>query len=138
MGADALLAALQALFAQFEAQEAQRQGGGGGPLAPVDPTPLREALAQLPGQQFGLGEWVACLGCKWVRVWVCRVRLQGVHAACRAMRLPAPPCPLCQASSCHPPLPACRRDERRCRGAALHLRKGAARVLVGCGWLHSR
>ena len=47
--------ALHALFAQFAEQEEQRRAGEGGSLAAVDPTPLREALAALPGQQFGLG-----------------------------------------------------------------------------------
>ena len=38
--------------------------GSGGTMqrTPVDPTPLREALALLPGQQFGLGERALCMG----------------------------------------------------------------------------
>ncbi|PRW57724.1 ubiquitin carboxyl-terminal hydrolase [Chlorella sorokiniana] len=59
---DPVLAALHALFAQLEQQEAARSsaaargGNGGGRLPPVDPAPLREALAALPGQGFSLGE----------------------------------------------------------------------------------
>lgn len=58
---DPVLAALHSLFAQLEQQEAARSsaaahsGGNGGRLPPVDPAPLREALAALPGQGFGLG-----------------------------------------------------------------------------------
>jgi hypothetical protein len=49
--------ALHTLFQQFEQQEQQRDHAGSGEgLAPVDPGPLREALAALPGQQFGVGE----------------------------------------------------------------------------------
>lgn len=39
---------------QFEAQEAARRAGGA--LVAVDPTPLREALAALPGHNFRVGE----------------------------------------------------------------------------------
>jgi hypothetical protein len=42
------------LFQQFEAQEAARRAGRG--LVAVDPTPLREALAALPGHNFRVGE----------------------------------------------------------------------------------
>ena len=55
--ADPIVGALHTLFQQFEQQEQQRDHAGSGEgLAPVDPGPLREALAALPGQQFGVGE----------------------------------------------------------------------------------
>ena len=55
--ADPVVDALHTLFQQFEQQEQQRGSGSSGEgLAPVDPGPLREALAALPGQQFGVGE----------------------------------------------------------------------------------
>ena len=58
-GRDPVLAALHGLFAQLERQEAARSaaaaGGNGGSLPPVDPGPLREALAALPNKLFQLG-----------------------------------------------------------------------------------
>ncbi|KAL4433799.1 hypothetical protein ABPG75_000240 [Micractinium tetrahymenae] len=57
-GADPVVGCLHALFQQFQRQEQQLQSeaahGGAAPL--VDPTPLREALAALPGRQFRMGE----------------------------------------------------------------------------------
>ena len=65
-GRDPVLAALHGLFAQLERQEAARSaaaaGGNGGSLPPVDPGPLREALAALPGQSFRLGGWAGVGG----------------------------------------------------------------------------
>ena len=57
-------------FLQFEAQEAARRADAG--LMAVDPTPLREALAALPGHNFRVG---ACRCCSWggVHRWVVRV-----------------------------------------------------------------
>ena len=58
--ADAVVGSLHALFQQLQQQEEQRcSGGGSGTLPPVDPNPLREALACLPGQQFRVGELYA-------------------------------------------------------------------------------
>ena len=55
--ADPIVGTLHTLFQQFEQQEQQRDSASSGEgLAPVDPGPLREALAALPGQQFGVGE----------------------------------------------------------------------------------
>ena len=76
-----VLAALYGLFAQLEQQEAARssaaaRGGNAGSLPPVDPAPLREALAALPGQGFSLGGWggvgmggMGCLARKLGRMW---------------------------------------------------------------------
>ena len=43
------------IHVQFEAQEAARRAGSA-PVA-VDPSPLREALAALPGHNFCVGEY---------------------------------------------------------------------------------
>ncbi len=65
-GSDPVVSCLHDLFQQFQRQEEQLQGSSSGDgeaepsprgLSPVDPTPLREALAALPGQQFRVGEW---------------------------------------------------------------------------------
>ncbi|KAL4433796.1 hypothetical protein ABPG75_000237 [Micractinium tetrahymenae] len=60
-GADPVVGCLHDLFQQFQRQEQHRRSGGGedastSGLSPVDPTPLREALAVLPGQKFRMGE----------------------------------------------------------------------------------
>ncbi|KAL4450742.1 hypothetical protein ABPG77_001098 [Micractinium sp. CCAP 211/92] len=64
-GSDPVVSCLHDLFQQFQRQEEQLQGSSSGDgeaepsprgLSPVDPTPLREALAALPGQQFRVGE----------------------------------------------------------------------------------
>ena len=68
-GSDPVVSCLHDLFQQFQQQEQQLRGsssdGEAGPsppgLPPVDPTPLRKALAALPGQQFRVGEW-GCTG----------------------------------------------------------------------------
>lgn len=108
---DAVLGALHTLYQQFEQQEAQRHGGDSGSLAPVDPSALREALAQLPGQQFGLGEWEERL--ELGRACSCQTcQLHGLHM----LSLPVP------LTTTPSPPSICRRDERCCRGAADDLR----------------
>lgn len=104
-----LLSALHGLFSQLAEQEAQRQGGAsGGSLPPVDPSALREALAQLPGQQFRVGECARS-----VRVSA------GLLAAHRCLRGAA----------------VCRRRRRSCRPAAPTLRASPlpANPPLSCG-----
>lgn len=107
---DPVLAALHGLFAQLEQQEAACSSaaahGTSGSLPPVDPAPLREALAALPGQGFSLGECggVKCGG--WVvachmlvAVWKLRCAAAAVH--CTPADLPHPTYHL----PSHPPAP---------------------------------
>jgi hypothetical protein len=57
-----VMAALRPLFEQFAAEEAGWRKGDVMSSAPahrrlVDPSALRSALAQLPGQEFSMGGW---------------------------------------------------------------------------------
>ena len=60
--ADQVLAALAGLLQQFQQQEEQLSSGSGSSSSatPVDPAALRQALSDVPGQGFMMGERAAC------------------------------------------------------------------------------